>query len=107
MPPDYHHGVRVIEINQGTRPIRTVATAVIGLVGCAPERPRSKPPSLPYLTARPRLWRRGSARGTGGTKLHKRPCPMRCSGGAGCGWRRVMTTRPCKAGSCIGSALIA
>ena len=32
MPVDYHHGVRVIEINQGTRPIRTVATAIIGVV---------------------------------------------------------------------------
>ncbi|MFC3549449.1 phage tail sheath protein [Lysobacter cavernae] len=30
--PDYHHGVRVIEINQGTRPIRTVSTAVVGVV---------------------------------------------------------------------------
>ncbi|MBZ9576733.1 phage tail sheath protein [Modicisalibacter sp. MOD 31.J] len=29
---DYHHGVEVIEINEGTRPIRTVSTAVIGLV---------------------------------------------------------------------------
>lgn len=29
---DYHHGVRVIEINQGTRPIRTVNTAVVGIV---------------------------------------------------------------------------
>lgn len=29
---DYHHGIRVIEINEGTRPIRTVSTAVIGLV---------------------------------------------------------------------------
>lgn len=29
---DYHHGVRVLEINEGTRPIRTVATAVVGLV---------------------------------------------------------------------------
>lgn len=29
---DYHHGVRVIEVNGGTRPIRTVATAVVGLV---------------------------------------------------------------------------
>lgn len=29
---DYHHGVRVIEVNTGVRPIRTVATAVIGLV---------------------------------------------------------------------------
>lgn len=32
MPSDYHHGVRVIEINDGTRPIRTVSTAVIGIV---------------------------------------------------------------------------
>lgn len=29
---DYHHGVRVIEINEGTRPIRTVNTAVVGVV---------------------------------------------------------------------------
>lgn len=32
MPTDYHHGVRVVEINEGTRPIRTVATAVVGMV---------------------------------------------------------------------------
>jgi phage tail sheath protein FI len=35
MATDFHHGVRVIEINGGTRPIRTVATAVIGIVGHA------------------------------------------------------------------------
>lgn len=35
MATDYHHGVRVVEINDGTRPIRTVATAVIGLVATA------------------------------------------------------------------------
>jgi hypothetical protein len=29
---DYHHGVRVLEINEGTRPIRTVSTAVVGMV---------------------------------------------------------------------------
>ncbi|PKF70881.1 phage tail protein [Pseudomonas fluvialis] len=29
---DYHHGVRVLELNEGTRPIRTVATAVVGMV---------------------------------------------------------------------------
>lgn len=33
--PDYHHGVRVVEINEGTRPIRTVSTAVIGLIATA------------------------------------------------------------------------
>ncbi|MCD9123995.1 phage tail sheath protein [Cupriavidus sp. UGS-1] len=32
MATDYHHGVRVIEINDGTRPIRTVSTAVVGVV---------------------------------------------------------------------------
>nr|WP_286946245.1 phage tail sheath protein [Pseudomonas sp. UBA6718] len=32
MATDYHHGVRVVEINEGTRPIRTIATAVIGMV---------------------------------------------------------------------------
>ncbi|WP_339511926.1 phage tail sheath protein [Pseudomonas sp. RL_15y_Pfl2_60] len=32
MATDYHHGVRVIEINVGTRPIRTISTAVIGMV---------------------------------------------------------------------------
>lgn len=32
MATDYHHGVRVVEINEGSRPIRTVATAVVGMV---------------------------------------------------------------------------
>src|SRR5450830_391488 len=32
MATDYHHGVRVIEINKGSRPIRTISTAVIGMV---------------------------------------------------------------------------
>ncbi|MEX1197812.1 MAG: phage tail sheath protein [Pseudohongiellaceae bacterium] len=35
MPDTYHHGIRVVEINEGTRPIRTVSTAVIGLVATA------------------------------------------------------------------------
>ncbi|MBI5917799.1 MAG: phage tail sheath protein [Nitrosomonadales bacterium] len=35
MPTDYHHGVRVVEINNGTRPIRTISTAVIGFVATA------------------------------------------------------------------------
>jgi len=36
MPADYHHGVRVVEINNGVRPIRTIETAIIGLVATAP-----------------------------------------------------------------------
>ena len=31
----YHHGVRVVELTEGSRPIRTVSTAVIGLVATA------------------------------------------------------------------------
>ncbi|MCC5882484.1 MAG: phage tail sheath protein [Halomonas sp.] len=37
MPDQYHHGVRVHERNEGTRPIRTIATAVVGLVVTGPE----------------------------------------------------------------------
>ncbi len=32
MATDYHHGVRVTEVDGGTRPIRTIPTAVIGMV---------------------------------------------------------------------------
>jgi hypothetical protein len=34
-PDQYHHGVRVVEINDGTRVIRTVSTAIIGVVATA------------------------------------------------------------------------
>jgi len=33
---DYHHGVRVVEINDGTRTISTVSTAIVGM-GCTAE----------------------------------------------------------------------
>lgn len=32
MPTDYHHGVRVVELSDGRRPIRTIETAIIGFV---------------------------------------------------------------------------
>jgi phage tail sheath protein FI len=32
MATDYHHGVRVLEINEGSRPIRTISTAVVGMI---------------------------------------------------------------------------
>ena len=32
MADDYHHGVRVTEINEGTRTISTVSTAIVGMV---------------------------------------------------------------------------
>ncbi|MEC5345088.1 phage tail sheath protein [Brenneria populi] len=34
---DYHHGVQVVEINEGTRVISTVSTAIIGMVCTAPD----------------------------------------------------------------------
>jgi phage tail sheath protein FI len=47
MPTDYHHGVRVVEINEGTRPIRTVSTAVIGMVAVADD---ADPDTFPLNT---------------------------------------------------------
>src|SRR6478736_10413939 len=35
MVTDYLHGIEVIEINDGIRPIQTVRSAVIGLIGTA------------------------------------------------------------------------
>ncbi|CAH5860650.1 Putative prophage major tail sheath protein [Enterobacter cloacae] len=32
MAQDYHHGVRVVEVNDGNRPILTVSTAIVGMV---------------------------------------------------------------------------
>ncbi|RRV04430.1 phage tail sheath protein [Pseudomonas sp. v388] len=47
---DYLHGVRVIEINEGSRPIRTVSTAVIGLVCTADDAdPVTFPADTPVL----------------------------------------------------------
>ena len=37
------HGVEIVEITDGARPIRTVRTGVIGLVGTAPKGPRHTP----------------------------------------------------------------
>lgn len=36
MPTDYHHGVRVFEITDGVRPIRTIESGVIGAVVTGP-----------------------------------------------------------------------
>ena len=35
MATDYHHGVRVVEVDGGTRPIRVISTGIIGMVGTA------------------------------------------------------------------------
>ncbi|MEB0012578.1 phage tail sheath protein [Glaciimonas sp. Gout2] len=50
MADDYHHGVRVLEINDGTRPIRTISTAVIGLIATADDAdPLAFPLDTPVL----------------------------------------------------------
>ncbi|PJJ20066.1 hypothetical protein CLU90_3298 [Janthinobacterium sp. 67] len=50
MATDYHHGVRVIEINEGSRPIRTVSTAVLGLIATADDAdPAAFPLDTPVL----------------------------------------------------------
>lgn len=36
MPTNFLHGVEVVELTQGVRPLRTVRSAVIGLIGTAP-----------------------------------------------------------------------
>jgi uncharacterized protein len=47
---DYHHGVRVLEITEGTRPIRTIQTSVIGLVATGPDAdPLTFPLNTPVL----------------------------------------------------------
>jgi phage tail sheath protein FI len=50
MPITYHHGVRVLEINEGSRPIRTVSTAIIGMVCTAQDAdPKIFPLNKPVL----------------------------------------------------------
>ncbi len=43
MPDQFLHGVEVLEINDGARPIQTVKSSVIGLVGTAPKGPVNTP----------------------------------------------------------------
>ncbi len=50
MAQDYHHGVRVIEINEGSRPIRTISTAIVGFVATAEDAdPATFPLDTPVL----------------------------------------------------------
>lgn len=50
MATDFHHGVRVVEINEGIIPIRTISTAVIGFVATAEDAdPKVFPLNTPVL----------------------------------------------------------
>ena len=46
MPEQFLHGVQVVEISDGPRPIRTVNSAIIGLVGTAPDAEAAVPASI-------------------------------------------------------------
>lgn len=47
---DFHHGVQVVEINEGTRVISTVSTAIIGMVCTASDAdPATFPLNEPVL----------------------------------------------------------
>jgi phage tail sheath protein FI len=64
MPEQFLHGVEVVQIDTGTRPIRTVRSAVIGLVGTAPDADAGKfPLNTPVLVA----GKRSDAAGLGAT----------------------------------------
>lgn len=67
MPPlAFLHGVEVVEIDTGTRPIQTARSSVIGLIGTAPEAdPVKWPLNTPVLIAGKRSDAAGL--GTGGT----------------------------------------
>ncbi len=66
MPAQFLHGAEVINIDTGPRPIRTVSSSVIGLIGTAPDAdPETYPLDTPVLVAGSRL--RASKLGTTGT----------------------------------------
>ncbi|AXV96169.1 phage tail sheath protein [Ralstonia pseudosolanacearum] len=57
MPTDYHHGVRVVELNDGTRPIRTIETAVAGIVCTADDADAAAfPLDTPVLLTNPQAY---------------------------------------------------
>lgn len=66
MAEQFLHGVEVVEIDTGTRPITTVRSSVIGLIGTAPDADASKfPLNTPVLVAGKRA--DASGLGTAGT----------------------------------------
>ncbi|MCF6777950.1 phage tail protein, partial [Thiotrichales bacterium 19X7-9] len=53
---EFYHGVEIVEIDGGARPIRTVKSSVIGLIGTAPDADENVfPLNTPVLIAGSRL----------------------------------------------------
>lgn len=55
MPTAFLHGVEVVQIDDGLRPIQTVKSSIIGLVGTAPEASAAFPLDTPVLVTGPRM----------------------------------------------------
>jgi phage tail sheath protein FI len=57
MATTFLHGVEALELDTGIRPIRTVRSAVIGLIGTAPDAEDNVfPLNTPVLIPGSRLW---------------------------------------------------
>jgi phage tail sheath protein FI len=55
MPTNFHHGVEIVEIDDGIRPIQTARSSVIGIVGTAPGAADADAPlNTPILLTTPR-----------------------------------------------------
>lgn len=54
MPTAFHHGVEIVEIDDGIRPIQTARSSVIGIVGTAPGADPSVPLDTPIMLTTPR-----------------------------------------------------
>ena len=66
MPANFLHGVEVLELTQGVRPLQTVRSAVIGLIGTAPNADATTYPlNEPVLISGSRA--KADLLGTGGT----------------------------------------
>jgi len=65
MTEQFLHGVEVVQIDDGIRPIRTVASSIVGLVGTAPDAEASAfPEDTPVLVTGPRMAATLGAAGT-------------------------------------------
>lgn len=72
MPEQFLHGVQVVEITDGPRPIRTVNSAVIGLVGTAPDAEAAVAASVTLGTGTSALTLTAAAAGIEGNEISVR-----------------------------------
>lgn len=65
MPDQFLHGVEVVQIDDGLRPIQTVKSSIIGLIGTAPDADAGQfPENTPVLITGPRMAAALGATGT-------------------------------------------